>query len=107
MRSVDSTNGSARPRTSCAAALLCLSLTMTGCGRQPTKPDPNQVPEPTPKTRVEYRLPPAEYLVDVEEPVPTANTIGAKLDNRLDLRAAFRQLRSQVRSAREWVECVR
>lgn len=57
--------------------------------------------------RTEYQFPPAEYLADVEEPLPAANTIGAKLDNRIDLRAAFRQLRSQLRSAREWVACMK
>lgn len=105
MRNVDSTSGSARPRMICAAVWLFLCLTMmSACTKQPIKADP--VPEPTPKVRTEYRFPPAEYLADVEEPLPAANTIGAKLDNRVDLRAAFRQLRSQLRSAREWVACV-
>jgi hypothetical protein len=73
----------------------------TGCGlSKATKPDP--APQCTPTTRIEYRTPPASDLVDVEEPQPTAETIGAKLENRIDLRAAFRTLRSHMQSIREW-----
>jgi hypothetical protein len=57
-------------------------------------------------TRVEYRTPPAEYLQDIDEPAPAGNTIGAKLENRLDLRAWGRTLRDHVTAIREWSEKV-
>ena len=65
-------------------------------------PRPEPAPECIPTVRTERILPPADLLVDVAEPVPENETIGAKLVNRLDLRAGFRELRSRLESLRQW-----
>jgi hypothetical protein len=79
-------------RHALALTLLCL----TACSPVAHKPDPEPI------TKIIRETPPLAYMDDVSEPQPADQTIGAKLSNRLDLKAALTTCRSQLQATREW-----